>query len=169
LAGVRHACARTSRWLRRIVRAGVTSLSAPNHVVGRHLLVSDWRLSMKKQVALYVSVAAIALACATAVSAHMKFEKAVPASGSTVSAPPSEVQVWFSEAPDAAVSKLTLTGPAGPIELTGLHVMDKMSLMAMVSHADKMSDGRYTVAWQSAGDDGHVQKGDFAFTLKRAK
>jgi len=47
--------------------------------------------------------------------------------------------------------------------------MDKMSLMAMVSHADKMSDGRYTVAWQSAGDDGHVQKGDFAFTLKRAK
>jgi len=73
---------------------------------------------MKKQVALYISVAAIALACATALSAHMKFEKAVPASGSTVSAAPSEVQVWFSEAPDAAVSKLTLTGPAGPIELT---------------------------------------------------
>jgi methionine-rich copper-binding protein CopC len=32
-----------------------------------------------------------------------------------------------------------------------------------------MADGRYTVNWQTAGDDGHLQKGTFAFTVKPAK
>jgi methionine-rich copper-binding protein CopC len=32
--------------------------------------------------------------------------------------------------------------------------------------AGTLQDGAYTAAWQSAGDDGHVQKGDFKFTLK---
>ena len=45
-----------------------------------------------------------------------------------------------------------------------LHVMDK-SLMAMVEGGTP--DGTYTVSWQSAGPDGHIQKGDFTFTVKR--
>jgi methionine-rich copper-binding protein CopC len=108
----------------------------------------------------------ITLTLGTALSAHMKFDKAAPAAKSTVTAPPTSIQVWFSEAPDLKVSKLELKG-ATPIKLSELHVMDKTSLMAMIT--DPMPDGPYTVSWQAAGDDGHVQKGDFTFTVKRAK
>ena len=42
--------------------------------------------------------------------------------------------------------------------------MDK-SLMAVVN--GDMPDGVYTVSWQAAGKDGHIQKGEFTFTVKR--
>lgn len=101
-----------------------------------------------------------------ALAADMKFEKSMPALDSTITAPPIGIQVWFSEAPDVNVSTLDLAGPTGAVTLTNFHAMDDKSIMAMV--ADKMPDGVYTVAWQSAGDGGHVRKGDFKFTLKRA-
>jgi methionine-rich copper-binding protein CopC len=31
-----------------------------------------------------------------------------------------------------------------------------------------IADGTYTVAWQAAGDDGHLVKGTFTFTVKAA-
>lgn len=123
---------------------------------------------MRKHLASLVAVVAVVvLSFGAALSAHMKLEKTVPAGDSTVTASPSSVQVWFSEAPDAKVSKVTITGPSGPVKITGMHVMDKTSLMAMVGAP--MADGRYTVAWQAAGDDGHVQKGEFVFNVKAAK
>jgi copper resistance protein C len=120
---------------------------------------------MRKHFALFVAVVVVAFGAA--LSAHMKFEKAQPASDSTVTAAPASVQVWFSEAPDAKVSKVTITGPSGPVKIADVHVMDKTSLMAMVG--GPMPDGRYTVAWQAAGDDGHLQKGQFVFNVKTAK
>jgi methionine-rich copper-binding protein CopC len=98
--------------------------------------------------------------------AHMKFDKSAPAAGSTITAPPAGIQVWFSQMPDVKVSKLNLTGPAGTVTLTNFHAMSDKSLMATV--ADKMPDGAYTVSWQAAGDDGHIQKGEFKFTVKSA-
>jgi methionine-rich copper-binding protein CopC len=102
--------------------------------------------------------------------AHMKFAKSAPAADSTIAAPPSGIQVWFTQKPDVKVSKIELTGPAGPVKLDTLHAMKDNSLMAAVADkmSEKLSDGAYTVAWQAAGDDGHIQKGGFKFTLKRA-
>jgi len=106
------------------------------------------------------------LAATAGLSAHMKFEKSEPAADATVTAPLKTIQVWFSEAPDTKVSKVELVGPNGPVKTMGLHAMDK-SLMVMIDGAAPA--GAYTVSWQSAGDDGHVQKGTFKFTLKAAK
>jgi methionine-rich copper-binding protein CopC len=33
----------------------------------------------------------------------------------------------------------------------------------------KLADGQYVVSWQTAGDDGHVSKGDFSFSVKSAQ
>jgi methionine-rich copper-binding protein CopC len=96
--------------------------------------------------------------------AHMKVERTEPAANTVVASPPPHVQVFFSEAPDLAVSRMDITGPSDKTKLTGLHVMDT-SLMAMV--AGDMPDGAYTVSWQSAGPDGHIQKGEFTFSVKR--
>jgi methionine-rich copper-binding protein CopC len=32
-----------------------------------------------------------------------------------------------------------------------------------------LADGRYAARWQAAGDDGHVQKGEYVFTIRRTK
>ena len=45
--------------------------------------------------------------------------------------------------------------------------MGEKTLMAMIK--GNMSDGTYTVNWQTAGDDGHIQKGEFVFKIGQAE
>ena len=113
-------------------------------------------------------VGACALVALTvSLSAHMKLEKAEPAADAALSASPKHVQLWFTEKPDLKVTKVELKGPAGPVKLAAAHMMGAMSVMAALD--GELADGAYTVSWQSAGNDGHVQKGEYAFRLKRAK
>jgi methionine-rich copper-binding protein CopC len=98
--------------------------------------------------------------------AHTALTKSEPAAGKTVTAAPKQIQLWFNEKIDVALSKIELTGPSGKVELTAPHVMGDKSLMAGVS--GKVGEGIYTIAWQTAGDDGHVVKGNVKFTLKLA-
>ncbi len=119
------------------------------------------RLSCICAVALFVTVLVRPL------EAHMKPVKFEPAVDAAVTTAPKQVQVWFTQAPDPKLSKLEMSGPSGPIKLTGFQVKPDKSIIAMVEGS--LADGRYSVRWQSAGDDGHVQKGEFAFTVRLAK
>ena len=107
---------------------------------------------------------AIVASASVLVRAHAKLEKTEPAANATVQTAPTHVQLFFSEAPDVAVSKIEIKGASDKVKLVQAHVMGK-SLMATVQ--GEMSDGVYTVLWQTSGDDGHPQKGEFAFTLKK--
>jgi methionine-rich copper-binding protein CopC len=97
------------------------------------------------------------------VQAHTKLEKSEPAAGATVTAAPNQVQLWFNEKLDVALSKVELTSPSGKIPLGPPRVTGEKVLVAGIS--SKLADGTYTVTWQTAGDDGHVVKGDFTFTF----
>jgi hypothetical protein len=108
-------------------------------------------------------IAATFIASSAAI-AHMKAAKTLPAEGDTLSKAPTFVQVWFSQKPDEAVSAVTLTGPRGDVSLF-VHPAEENSLMGMIQD-EKLSDGVYVVKWRAAGDDGHIQKGEFRFTLK---
>ncbi len=108
-------------------------------------------------------VAGLVLASSLA-NAHMKVAKTAPAEGETLSEAPEFVQVWFSQKPDEAMSKLVLTGPEGDVSLF-VHPADENSLMGMVQE-EKLAGGDYVVKWQAAGDDGHIQKGEFKFTIE---
>lgn len=110
--------------------------------------------------------AAVAAAGVT-VAAHMKVAKSDPAANATVSASPARIRVWFTQAPDAKVSRLELAGAAGPAKLSALQANADKSIAATVEGA--LADGRYTVRWQAAGDDGHVQKGSYVFTVQQAR
>jgi methionine-rich copper-binding protein CopC len=100
------------------------------------------------------------------VQAHTKLEKSEPAAGATITVAPKQVQLWFNEKLDVAVSKVELTSPMGKVEVAPVHTMGEKSLMAVIT--GKLADGTYTVAWQTAGEDGHAVKGDFTFVLKLA-
>lgn len=111
---------------------------------------------------LFVLVALVGLTIG--LQAHMKLEKSDPASGSTLTAAPKSINLHFNEKIDVAVSKVALKGPAGEVKLGPAHAMGEKHLMADVQGT--VGDGAYTISWQSAGPDGHVQKGDIAFTVK---
>ncbi len=112
-------------------------------------------------------VACALVALTVSLGAHMAMEKADPARDTTLAVAPKQVQLWFTQKPDLKVTKIELQGPSGPIKLAPAHMMGAMSVMVGVD--GEVADGAYTVRWQSAGDDGHVQKGEYAFHLKRAK
>ena len=99
--------------------------------------------------------------------AHTHLEKSEPADGATLAAAPSSVQLFFNEKPDLKVSKVEVTGPSGKVELGAVHSMAEKDLMAPIKGA--LGNGKYTVAWQAAGKDGHVQKGTFSFTVQKAQ
>jgi methionine-rich copper-binding protein CopC len=113
----------------------------------------------------FATLIAIMVAAIT-VAAHMKAAKTEPAADSTLTSSPARVQVWFTQVPDPKLTRLDVTGPAGPVKLNGFKVNDDKSAVATVEGT--LANGRYTVRWQSAGDDGHVQKGEFAFSVKQA-
>lgn len=108
-------------------------------------------------------VAGLALTMSATVLAHMKVAKSMPAANS-VGAKPAKVQIWFTQAPDKAMSKLSVTGPAGDVKLGALTVNADKSLSAAVE--GQMGDGAYKVLWQTAGDDGHTQKGQITFSVR---
>lgn len=97
------------------------------------------------------------------VQAHTKLERSEPMEGATVAAPVKQIQIWFNQKPDGKVSRITLTGPSGVVKTSDARVKDETSITASVE-ADT-PNGKYSVAWQTAGKDGHVQKGEFSFTV----
>ena len=107
---------------------------------------------------LVLVVAAVAIAMA-----HLAPTRTMPEAESVVTESPGQLQVWFTQDPDSAVSQLTLEGPDGQVEIGETTVAEEKSLVAMVPV--QLAPGSYTVGWRSAGDDGHARRGDFAFTV----
>ena len=121
---------------------------------------------MKTKTALrFVSVALVTLALSLAAGAHTKVEKTTPADGATLTAAPASVEIVFNEKPDVKLTKITVTGPSGKVKLGPTHSMSEKSVMAAIT--GPLPDGKYAVAWQTSGDDGHVVKGAFSFSVKQ--
>jgi len=105
-----------------------------------------------------------ALSAAAPLFAHLAVVKTAPADGANVAASPARVQVWFNQPPSERLSHLELQGPGGEVTLVELQVKrDERSISAAVPSS--LGAGRYEVKWRTAGNDGHVMRGSFAFTI----
>ena len=109
---------------------------------------------------------ALTVASVAAVAAHMAVQKTMPEADAVLSESPQHIQMWFTQSPDPAISRLTLEGAGGAVGLGETEVRDDRSLVAMLP--SKLGAGAYTVRWRTAGDDGHTQRGEFAFTVRAA-
>ena len=109
---------------------------------------------------------ALVAATAAAAAAHMAVRKTMPEADAVLSEAPRQVRIWFTQSPDPAVSRLRLEGANGAVALGDTTVQDDRSLMAALPST--LDAGTYTVHWRTAGDDGHTQRGDFAFTVRAA-
>ena len=107
----------------------------------------------------------LVIASVAVVSAHMAVRRTMPEADAVLSESPQQVRIWFTQSPDPAISRLALEGANGEVSLD-TRVQDDRSLMAPLPSA--LEAGTYTVKWRTAGDDGHTQRGDFAFTVRAA-
>lgn len=95
--------------------------------------------------------------------AHNQLLKTDPAAHAALKAAPAKIQFWFGEKPDLAITKITVKGPAGAVETSPAHAISEKVIA--VDFKSKVAAGDYTVTWQTAGDDGHVSKGGFSFSV----
>jgi methionine-rich copper-binding protein CopC len=96
---------------------------------------------------------------------HLQLKASVPAADSALKHAPSQILLIFSARPEAALSRVQLTGPdSSPVSM-GKPAAGSDSLSLTIPITGKLADGRYTVRWRSAGRDGHPAAGDFVFTV----
>ena len=115
---------------------------------------------------MFAATLAIVLIAAVTVAAHMAYSKSVPGKDAALAESPAQLRVWFTQDPEPALSQLSLEGPDGEVAIGKTTVSEESSLVAEVTST--LGPGSYTVKWRSAGNDGHVQRGDFAFTVRAA-
>lgn len=108
-------------------------------------------------------VLCLAMAAAVSLLAHLQVAKTFPAANAKVGSP-DHLQVWFTQEPDPAVSALELVGASGPVTIGKTEAAGGKSLRSTVTVT--LPAGAYTVKWRTAGDDGHVMRGEFGFTVE---
>jgi len=92
-----------------------------------------------------------------------------PAAEAVLATAPAYLHLFFDTAPDVSRSSIMLQTADGAraIPLTGLHTMDSGDLM--ISIAETLTAGAYSVTWSSAaGDGGAQQMGSYRFEVESA-
>lgn len=96
---------------------------------------------------------------------HLRLERSAPAADSVVP-PPSEIRLWFSQSTQEGATSIRLIDSAGEpvptleVEASEDHTVHHVGLR------EELESGRYTVAWRTMAQDGHVIRGDFEFTVR---
>ncbi|HEU0052271.1 MAG TPA: copper resistance protein CopC, partial [Longimicrobium sp.] len=100
--------------------------------------------------------------------AHTKLASSTPAAGDTVAAP-TEVRLRFTHAVSDDLTTLAILLGADTVVTGKLAMVEGSGGLEYVFPVPRtLSPGAYTVAWRTAGADGHVINGTFAFTVAAA-
>jgi methionine-rich copper-binding protein CopC len=98
--------------------------------------------------------------------AHALLDHAEPKVGSTVTDPPAEVKIWFTQGLEPVFSAIEVTDAQGrEVDKKDSHLDSKNKALLIVSLA-KLPAGTYTVAWHVVSVDTHKTQGHFEFTIK---
>lgn len=95
---------------------------------------------------------------------HFELLRSTPANKAALTSAPARLQLWFSQVPAAGVSHLTLTADQKDVAVTKTVIVAKDKSM-YVDPVAPLAPGRYVIHWRGAGDDGHVQSGEIAFSV----
>ena len=112
-----------------------------------------------------VATAVIALATPGMVWAHARLTRSDPTAKASLSVAPTRIRLWFSEAPEIAMSRVTLTDSSGVSISLGKLERGDDKLLVEASIGRALIAGRYTVTWRVAAADGHPSSGSFTFTV----
>ncbi|MDQ6640103.1 MAG: copper resistance protein CopC [Pseudomonadota bacterium] len=108
----------------------------------------------------WLFAAAIASACA-----HGIVETASPKNGATLSTPPSEIRLKFSEPLEPAFTSVRLFSSSGR-EVATTEKARIEEGKTVVLPLPTLAPGAYKAQWRSVGHDGHPVHGELTFTVK---
>jgi methionine-rich copper-binding protein CopC len=118
-----------------------------------------------KMLGFHLMTAGLALAMfAAGAQAHAFLDHASPLVGSTVSTPPQEVRLWFTQALEPKFSAAQVRSSAGGVVGTG-HV-DPGAPKELVIPVHALPPGKYKVDWKVLSVDTHRTEGSFGFDVK---
>ena len=110
--------------------------------------------------------AALVLSGTATAFAHAHLVRATPAVGATVSTPPSEVTLRFSEKLESAFSSVVVRDQSGKQVDKGDATLDKGDRTLMrVLLQQPMTPGVYKVEWKAMSADTHKIDGNFTFKV----
>jgi methionine-rich copper-binding protein CopC len=118
-----------------------------------------------KRILMPIALLATGLPAVTAL-AHAFLDHAVPAVGSTVTAAPKEVQIFYTQAIEPAFSAAALSGADGQAIATGAATIDPQNPMELVLKLPPLAPGHYKVAWHVVSVDTHRTEGAFSFDIQ---
>lgn len=97
---------------------------------------------------------------------HLKLLKSEPAANASVAAPPTAVKLWFSQRPELAVTRVTLTGATGAERVLAPLSRGEAGDAPIVAPVGiALAPGAYTIAWRTMAKDGHVLSGSVPFRV----
>ncbi len=106
------------------------------------------------------------LAFPAATLAHAEFLRSEPVSGAALSSPPARIDIWFSEKVAPGVSSIRLYDRERRQVQTNASTIDPNDARHLSVDLPALDPGVYTVVWANvSSDDGHPDKGGFAFTV----
>jgi len=97
--------------------------------------------------------------------AHAFLDHATPPVGSTVSTPPAQVSLRFTQRLEPAFSRVQVQDAAGKrVDRDDAHLGDDATILAV--SLGPLAAGRYVVKWRVLSVDTHVTEGDYTFTVR---
>jgi copper resistance protein C len=113
------------------------------------------------------SIAATVIALTTGAApayAHAFLHSAVPPVGGHVSAPPTELDLYYTEGVVPHFSSVEVLGPSG--ERIGIGTLKTADGgRKLIVPVPALAPGRYTVIWHVTSEDTHKTEGRYSFTV----
>ena len=97
---------------------------------------------------------------------HTQLVRSEPAAASTVTESPAELRLWFEGGIEPAFTQVALHASSGARLALGAPAAGSENGMVIVPVPMPLAADQYRVTWQTVGRDGHVVKGDFAFSVE---
>ena len=110
---------------------------------------------------------AAALIAPAAVQAHAFLDHSDPAVGSTVSASPAMLHLWFTQELEPAFCWVTVSDKTGAAVNDGPAAIDASNPSELDVKLKALPGGPYTVKWHVLSVDTHTTEGDFTFQVGR--
>ena len=124
---------------------------------------------------MYRTISLLALLVGAAVSLttlpdarHLRLVDSAPAKDAVVTSMPDQLQLKYNQEVRLPVSRVSLKFGGSTVQLPAV-VADSTNNKAFfvaVPDSAKQGSGTYSVLWATAGDDEHVVKGSYDFTVK---
>jgi copper resistance protein C len=100
--------------------------------------------------------------------AHSLLVRSQPERRATVTRPPEEVRLWFSERIEPAYARVSVWDAGGKQVDAGDAAVDQADATTLAVRTPGLPAGRYTVRYRVLSVDGHIVESSFDFTVKPA-